>query len=100
MTNEIASDMGLPNDTRGILVIGILKNSFAEKAGIRAGTTRAVFEGTVGMLGGDIIIGVEDSAVNNVEELKDYISHYHILGTQLKLRVLRNRDPIEITIVY
>lgn len=99
LTNEITSAMGLPGETQGSLVIRVLENSIAEKAGIRAGTTRARFGKLEGTLGGDIIIGVEDGAAN-IEELEDYISHYHVPGTQIKLKVLRNGSPVEITLVY
>jgi hypothetical protein len=38
LTDTIATDMGLNKETRGVLVIGVLENSIAEKAGLRAGT--------------------------------------------------------------
>ena len=100
MDSEIASRMKLEKETRRVLVIGVLKNSIAEKAGIRAGTTPAVFRGTNGMLGGDVIVSVEDKSVDNIEDLKDYISHYHISGKQIKFTVLRNGKPIDIDLVY
>jgi hypothetical protein len=100
LTDAIASDMGLKTETRGVLVIGVLENSIAEKAGLRAGTTPAVFYGTNCMLGGDIIISIDDKPINNMEELKEYISHYHIPGTKIKFIVLRNGKPIEIVLVY
>jgi S1-C subfamily serine protease len=100
LTEEIASHMGLEKETRGALVIDVLENSIAEKAGLRAGTTPAVLDGTKCMLGGDIIIGVEDKTINNMGELTEYLSLYHKQGSQIKFRVLRNRKPIEIALVY
>jgi hypothetical protein len=32
--------------------------------------------------------------------LKDYITHYHILGTKINFKVLRNRNLIEIDLFY
>jgi hypothetical protein len=100
LTEEIASYMGLEKETRGALVIGVLPNSIAEKAGLRAGTTPAVLDGIKCMLGGDIIIAVEDKTINNMRELTEYLSLYHKPGTKIKFRVLRNRKPIEIALVY
>ncbi len=100
LTEEIASHMGLEKETRGALVIGVLPNSIAEKAGLRAGTTPAVLDGTKCMLGGDIIIAVDDKTINNMRELTGYLSLYHKPGTKIKFRVLRNRKPIEIALVY
>jgi hypothetical protein len=98
--DKAASDMGLEKGTRGVLVIGVLPNSIAEKAGLRAGTTPTSFDGINGMLGGDIIIGVEDNAINTKEELKHYLSQYHVQGTKIKFKVLRNGKPIDIELVY
>ncbi len=92
--------MGYEKETRGVLVIGVLENSIAEKAGLRAGTTPAEFGGTYGMLGGDIIIGVEDKTINKLEDFMEYISHYHTPGTRIRLRVIRNRELVEVTLVY
>jgi S1-C subfamily serine protease len=100
LDDEIASDMGLEKETRGVLVIGVLENSIAEKAGLRAGTTPAIFRGTKGMLGGDIIVSVEDKTINKIEELMEYISQYHTPGTRIRLRVIRNREPVEVALIY
>jgi S1-C subfamily serine protease len=52
------------------------------------------------MLGGDIINGVEDKTINNIEELKHYISYYHVQGTKIKFSILRNGKPTKIELVY
>jgi len=100
LTEEIASQMGLGKETRGVFVSGILPNSLAEKAGIRGGTTPVVFQGKKVMLGGDIIYGIEDIAVNNSDELRHYLNKYHVHGTKIKLNVLRNGVKVGIEIVY
>jgi S1-C subfamily serine protease len=100
LNDEIASDMGLEKGTSGVLVIGVLPNSLAEKAGLRAGTKPAVFGGTKGMLGGDIISGIEDTPLNNIEEMKNYLVQYHTQGTKIKFNVLRDGKPVDIELVY
>ena len=52
------------------------------------------------MLGGDIIYGIEDIAVNNSDELRHYLNQYHVHGTKIKLNVLRNGVKVGIEIVY
>jgi len=100
LTEEIATQMGLGKETRGVFVSGILPNSLAEKTGIRAGTTSVIFNDKQVMLGGDIIYGIEDIAVNNSDELRHYLNQYHVHGTKIKLNVLRNGVKVGIEIVY
>ncbi len=100
LTDAIASDMGLEKETRGILVIGVFKNSIAEKAGLRAGTIPRTFGGAQGMLGGDIITAIEDQPIEDMKELVGYLNHYHISGTKIKLRVIRDRKLTIVTLDY
>jgi len=92
--------MGLEKETRGILVIEVFKNSIAEKAGLRAGTIPRTFGGVQGMLGGDIITAIEDQPIEDMKELVGYLKHYHIPGTKIKLRVIRDRKLTIVTLDY
>jgi hypothetical protein len=100
LIDAIASKMGLEKELRGILVIEVFKNSIAEQAGLRAGTIPATFGGRRGMLGGDIITAIEDQPITSMEELISYLNHYHIPGTKIKLRVIRDRKRIIVTLDY
>ncbi len=84
LNDEITSYMEVTKETWGVLVIDVFPNSIAEKAGLKTGTTPAVFDGTKGMVGGDIINGIEDIPLKNTEDLKHYLSKYHIPGTKIR----------------
>lgn len=100
VNKEIALSMGLGEETRGILVGDFIPNSIAEKAVLRAGTLPAVLNDTKAVLIGDIIKGIEDIPLNNAEELKHYLSFYHLRGTKIKFSVVRNGIPVDVELVY
>jgi S1-C subfamily serine protease len=100
LTREIASDMHLEQDTRGVLVIKVYARSIAEKAGFKVGTTPKDFSNMQGTLGGDVIIGVENKLINTVEDFLEYFEYYHEKGTKIRFKVLRGGKPIEIALVY
>jgi hypothetical protein len=100
VNKEIALSMGLGEETRGILVGDFITNSIAEKAVLRAGALPTVLNDTKAMLIGDIIKGIEDIPLNNAEELKHYLSLYHLRGTKIKFNVVRNGKPVDVELVY
>jgi len=100
MNSEVAAVMGLGKETLGILIISIFKGSIAEKAGLISGDIPAQLDNRRVMLGGDIIIEVDDKTINSRKDLEDFISHYHLPDTSIKFRILRNGKPIEIALFY
>lgn len=71
---EIAKQFGLPEDTEGVLVGDVVKDSPAEEAGIKRG---------------DIIIKVNDEEVNSPGELQDKIRDIDI-GEKTNIEIMRD----------
>lgn len=78
---KLIQESGLSN---GVIVSDVVKNSPAEKAGIKSG---------------DIIIGIEDEKVTNVAYLRYYL-YQHNVGDKIKIKVYREKDEktIEVTL--
>jgi S1-C subfamily serine protease len=55
--------------SKGILVSRTVKGGNAEKAGIRQGTEAVRYQNSVIYLGGDVIVGIDDQAVNSLSDL-------------------------------
>lgn len=90
VTPEIAEAMSLES-ARGALVIQVLSNSPARKAGLRGGaqefTTR---EGLLTAIGGDVIIKIDDEAVNNFDDLISFLSRRGKVGETVTLTIIRD----------
>jgi len=71
----------------GLLVLDVEDNSPAEKTGLRAGNLNVVIEGEPWVLGGDIIIAINEQTVKTNEQ---FAKAFH----QLKAD-----QPVELTII-
>jgi S1-C subfamily serine protease len=65
----IAQAMGLNRDQDGVLVIDVESGSPADEAGLKGSLERATIEGQPMMLGGDVIIAVNNERIRSMEDL-------------------------------
>jgi hypothetical protein len=85
LDNHINEQRGLSKGTRGLLVTTVFGYSRAEEAGL---------------IVGDIIQKVDGNPVEKSEELRDYLDHYHIQGSELTFAILREGKNAEIKIIF
>jgi S1-C subfamily serine protease len=78
------------NQSNGILVIGVIADSPADKAGIRGGFKLTDINGTQIQTGGDIITRADNQTVTKVSDLSDYISLNKNVGDNVNLTILRD----------
>ncbi len=90
ITPQLAKLFNLPAE-RGLLVRDVYTGSGAELAGLKAGATSVVVEGTTYVIGGDIILRADGKAVGTVEELRNLISTKKP-GDKVALALLRGRQ--------
>lgn len=108
VTPEIALKLGL-EEARGYLVIDVVMGSPADRAGIRGGDMPVAIGDVPGLqgqgpdnfieLGGDIILGVDDQAVNKIDDLLSYIEGEKKVGDTVTLTVYRDGQIIPIDVV-
>jgi S1-C subfamily serine protease len=91
----LAEPLNLPVET-GVLVDRITVSSPAEKAGLLGGQRSVVVRGASICTGGDIIIAVNDTYVNNMDELVAYLVVNTVPGDVVNLLVVRDGETFEI----
>jgi S1-C subfamily serine protease len=87
---KVAGAFKLPVE-EGLLVIRVFDGSGAEEAGLRAGTTEVVVAGESYLLGGDIIVEVDDKKVARTDDLREAVSAKKP-GDRLKVEAYRGDE--------
>jgi len=93
---DIAEQIGLPADN-GILIERVLPGGAAEKAGLKGGNERAQMGNTIVMLGGDLIVGVDDTPVATPQDLTNIMNRHHA-GDVVELNVFRGQKKLNIRV--
>ncbi len=93
---ELADEIGLPIDY-GLLIIQVTPGSSADQAGLRAGTERAYLGNTAIMLGGDLIVAIDDQKVQDEEDLSQVMNN-HRAGDTLKITIYRNKRKMDVKV--
>lgn len=99
LTPAIAEAMGIDRNTKGALITTVVPGGPAEKAGLKGGTLDAVIEGTTVRIGGDVVLGVENSMVKNIYDLIVYMERYKKPGDIVNMKILRDGSIIDVQIV-
>ncbi|MEM3380821.1 MAG: trypsin-like peptidase domain-containing protein [Candidatus Bathyarchaeia archaeon] len=89
VTPSIAEIMNL-KEAKGVLVISTVKDSPAEKAGVRGGERTEIIEGRNVTIGGDVIIGVNEQPVRKFEDLSFFLEYNCRPGEKIHLNIIRN----------
>ncbi len=100
VTPEIAEALGL-KEARGFLVIDVVANSPAAKAGVRGGSDARVIsvDNRMVRLGGDIIVGVDDIQVRRISDILIYLQREKSVGDVITLHVIRDGKEMSIDVV-
>ena len=92
----IREALDLPDE--GVLIIGVLPGSPADKAGIR-GSSEIVRLGPFDFeTGGDVITAVNGEALNSAEQLNLLVSYESVAGEELRLDVLRDGEAVTLAV--
>ena len=94
ITPEITRAMNLKNQTKGVIVGSVAKGSPAYTAGILGGR-QTMINGQKYTLGGDIVVGVDNKQVRNIEDLVSYVDFGKSVGDTIVLKVLKGGNVIK-----
>ncbi len=99
LTPEIAREMNL-DVAQGALVIFVLPDSPASKAGLRGGDTDFVTgDGIPTQIGGDVIIAIEDEPVKTFDDLISFLSRRGQVGKTVTLTIIRDGNTQSLDVV-
>lgn len=94
---SMAEELGLAVET-GVLVTGVSPDSPADEAGLLGGTAVAVVRDVPVCAGGDIILAVDGSYINNMDELVYYLNTNTVPGDVIELLVVRGADTFDVSV--
>jgi S1-C subfamily serine protease len=97
VTSDIAKVMKL-NETKGFLVTDITSGGPADKAGIHVGDVLTDINGTEVELGGDVIIGIDNTTVRKIDDMLSYLETKRQVGDTAKLTIVRDGRPQEVNV--
>jgi S1-C subfamily serine protease len=100
MVPELATAMDLGADQRGALVIQVLPDSPAAKAGLQGSDRQVQIDNQTVPVGGDVIVAVDGQPVQDFEDLIAYLADSTEVGQTITLTVLRDgkNETIELTL--
>ena len=97
VTPSLATELGF-DAPRGAAVQTIIEGSPAEKAGFRAGTNDAEFEGIQIRTGGDVIVAIDGQRVSDAEDVVREVAALEP-GQRVVFSVARDGDRVDIPVV-
>lgn len=93
VTPDIAKQLGLPKNYKGVFVTSIVKDSPAAKSGLQ----EATFNADRQIKGGDVIVALDGNSVRDIDDLIIYLADNKNVGDQVVLSVDRNGQLIELS---
>ena len=95
---RLAEIMNL-TDTLGFHVISVVEQSPAHKAGLRGSNSTVEYKGVEYLVGGDIILKVDDITVRKISDILLHLQRSKAVGDEMNLQILREGNIIERTLI-
>ncbi len=95
---DLAKVLGL-KDTVGFLIVTVVENSPASKAGLIGSDKIIEVEGANYTIGGDIIVSVDGIEVRKIDDILVYLQRAKSVGDEMVLEILRDNRTTDITVI-
>jgi S1-C subfamily serine protease len=96
VTPELADQMGLAAD-HGLLIVQVMQGGSADRAGLRGGSERAYLGNIPIMLGGDLIVAIDNQKVEDQQDLSQVMNN-HRSGDTVRLTIYRGKKKMEVSV--
>ena len=93
---ELADEIGLPADY-GLLIVQVTPGGSADTAGLHGGTERAYLGNIPIMLGGDLIVAIDNEKVQDEQDLAQMMNN-HRAGDTVKITIYRNKKKLDVNV--
>ena len=93
---ELADEIGLPVDY-GLLIVQVTPGGSADLAGLHGGNERAYLGNIPIMLGGDLIVAIDDEKVQDQQDLAQMMNN-HRAGDTVKVTIYRNKKKMDVNV--
>jgi serine protease Do len=97
LTPELRDSMNLDPEQTGTLVVSVVQDSPADKAGLRGGTREANIDGQTVLVGGDVILSIDGTPTNSFEDVLTAVTNAKV-GQTMKLSVLRDGKTVSVDV--
>lgn len=94
---DIADILSL-EDAKGILIMTVVKDSPADKAGLRGSSQTTVIDGIEYKIGGDIVLSIDGNEVRKIEDVLTHLQREKNVDDKLNLEILRDGKTMNITV--
>ncbi len=98
VTPEIADELGLEK-ALGFLVVDVVENSPASKSGLKGGEREVTLDGMQVILGGDVIIQIDDLEIRKLDDVLVYLERERFVGDELLLTIIRDGETIDLSVI-
>ena len=98
ITDAVARELDLPVQN-GVPIAAVVEGGPASEAGVEGGTGEQEVLGIPYATGGDIVLKIDDRAVNSSSDVIDYLATNTVVGQTVTLTVLRNGEEVEVPVV-
>lgn len=101
LSPEVADFMKVPAGTKGALVVDVVKDGPADKAGLKGSDKTLKVAGEEFQLGGDVIIGINNRPVEDMDDLITYLIEETRPGDEVTLEVIRpngEHETVKVTL--
>ncbi len=98
VTPAIAKAMSLP-ESRGFLIMQVVNGSPAEKAGLKGGDRQVTIEGQSVTIGGDVILGVDNTDARKLDDILLYNERFKNPGDTISIKIFRAGKILTIDLV-